>query len=73
MIDDDDGTEIRGKACENGWCVCDIKRKVPTVGYLGEEVTLDPERLGSRPRRSSKNLNDSGLVRANLKVDERSS
>ena len=23
MIDDDDGTEIRGKACENG-CVCEI-------------------------------------------------
>ena len=27
--------EIRGKACESGWCVGDSLRKVPTVGLLG--------------------------------------
>ena len=26
MIDDDDGTEVRGKACENG-CVCEIAKR----------------------------------------------
>ena len=32
---DGDGTKVRGKACESGWCVCDSRRKVPTVGHLG--------------------------------------
>ena len=32
---DDEGTEIRAKACESAWCPCDIRWKVPTVGYLG--------------------------------------
>ena len=31
------GTKVRRKACESGWCLCDSRRKVPTVGHLGGE------------------------------------
>ena len=31
---DGDGTMMRGKACESRWCMCEITRKVPTVGHI---------------------------------------
>jgi hypothetical protein len=38
----DGGKETRGKACENGWNSCDSRRKVWTVGHLGEVTGRAP-------------------------------
>jgi hypothetical protein len=34
--------KVRREACESGWYMCDIRRKVPTVGHLGGLVPRDP-------------------------------
>jgi hypothetical protein len=33
---DGDGAKMRRKACESVWYTCDSRRKVPTVGHLGD-------------------------------------
>jgi hypothetical protein len=38
------GMKIRRKACESGWYMRDSRRKVPTVGHLGE---LERDRTGA--------------------------
>jgi hypothetical protein len=37
---DGDGRAVRGKACEDGWCVGDSLRRVPTVGTVTRNVTV---------------------------------